>query len=362
MSRRTALGWLLAGPGTLPVTRRTWRQTGAGLLPTTGLVAFGAHSVRAQPAGPVTIAFLDPYPTSEHWQRIQLAAERRAARDGAVLTLYGLTAASVPEQLAQIDDALAQGVAALLIGPIDAAGIVPGIEAANARGVPVVAMITEPPGGDLVCLVFADQVAAARAAGAFIGTAIGGAGLVLNMQGDLGDRIAQERDRGLREGLAAFPEVELTSQTAGWRENEAFTWMRSALAQVAATTPAADQPPLRAVFAAGDLMTLGVLRALAEHADHGLTVVGFADGTAVREAIRDGRLAAAVTDLPEQVGEHAVDLTLRHLGGEQVPRSHDVGYALLTPDSLDEATPIATPEPVPTATAPSAAQPINRRW
>ena len=114
---------------------------------------------------PYRLAFMQVFPDNPFWQTMKEGVESRAAEDGVTVDIIALpTNAGVADQVAQMEDAVTQGYDGIILGTIDAAGIVPGIEAANAAGIPVLAVDTAPAGGDLISLVQTDNVAASRLA------------------------------------------------------------------------------------------------------------------------------------------------------------------------------------------------------
>ena len=55
-----------------------------------------------------------------------------------------------------------------------------------------------------------------------------------------------------------------------------------------------------------------------------------------QDALRNGILEAVVAELPQRAGVLAVDLMVRHLNGESVPRIVDSGFTLVTNETLDD--------------------------
>jgi ribose transport system substrate-binding protein len=280
------------------------------------------------------LALLVPFPEDPFWQAVQRAVEERAPTDGVTVDVYPLSEPSAPEQVAQIEAAVAAGYDGLLLGPVDPMGAVPGIAVANAAGVPVVAIDAAPAGGEVVAVVQTDDVAAARLAGAFIAEAIGGVGRVVNLQGDLASPVALERDRGFREAFAAFPSITLVSELANGSRQVAAARMQGLLPGVGTAVPDDGLPA--AVFAANDQMALGAIDAVdAVQADEVL-VVGFGVTTDTRTEVHFGRLTATVAEFPQRAGAIAVDLMVRHLNGEAVPEQVDSGSALVTRDNIGQ--------------------------
>jgi anti-anti-sigma factor len=100
----------------------------------------------------------------------------------------------------------------------------------------------------------------------------------------------------------------------------------------------AAHPDLRGVFAQNDQMALGAIDGIDELGYTGqITVVGF-DGTPDGlAAVYRGRLAATVYRSTYNVGRATVDMAVRAVLGEQLPRDVQTDVSLITPTNLVEA-------------------------
>src|SRR6188472_3461835 len=129
------------------------------------------------------LAFLQVLPSQPFWQIMKEAIEARATEDGVTIDVITLPDASgVADQVSQFKDAVTQGYDGIIMGTIDAAGVVQGVETANQAGIPVIAVDTAPAGGELVSLIQTDNVAAAKQQGEYVAQLIGNKGKVLNLQ------------------------------------------------------------------------------------------------------------------------------------------------------------------------------------
>lgn len=275
---------------------------------------------------PYTIAFFQPYPNNEFWQRLQGAVEARAAEDGVTIEVYALGSTEVADQVAQMEAAVAAGVSGVILGTINAAGIVPGVEAANSAGIPVLAVDTAPAGGELVSLVQTDNVEASAAAGEFIAEAIGGAGKVLNLQGDMGNQTAQARNEGLHRVLDTYPDIQVIDQSAHWTQEEGLSITENVLT---------SDPDLTAVFGANDPAALGAVQAVKAAGRDDIVIVGFDGNPSAFEAVKAGDMAADIAQFPERMGTYGVDLMVLHLNGETVEELVDTGTAVVTAENVD---------------------------
>jgi ribose transport system substrate-binding protein len=287
-----------------------------------------------QATTPYRLLLLVPFRDEPFWQEVEQAVTARAAQDGVTVDVNHLNAPSVPEQLNQINQAIAAGYSGILLGPVDASAIAPGIAAANAAGIPVLALDTAPTEGGVISVVRTDNVAASRLAGQFIANELDGEGKVLNFQGLLSDVVAQERDQGLHEALDPFSEITVISEAGEWETGRGFVQTSGFLPQAGEGTPA-PLPLIDAVFAANPAMTLGAAQAIENVQADTVFVVGFGASTETVAAVKNGTIEAIVIELPKRLGAIAVDMMTRHLNGEQIPQVVDSGFTLVTRDTID---------------------------
>ncbi|MEA2594232.1 MAG: ribose transport system substrate-binding protein [Thermomicrobiales bacterium] len=274
------------------------------------------------------LVFMQVFPDNPFWQTLKEGVEARAAANGVTVDVIALpTTSGVSEQVSQMEDAVTQKYDGIILGTVDAAGIMPGIQAANNAGIPVIAVDTGPAGGEIISLVQTDNVAASEKGGEFIAEAIGQKGKVLNLQGDLANQTGQARNDGLHKALDKYPDIQVIDQSAHWLAAEGLAITENILT---------SDPDLAAIFAANDPPALAALQALKAAGKEGVVVVGF-DGTKDGlQAVKDGELAADVLQFPAVMGTIGVDLLVRHLNGEQVPTHVDSGSGLATKENVDQ--------------------------
>ncbi len=274
-----------------------------------------------------SLAFFQPFPNNVFWQRLQASVEARAAEDGVTVEVFALGSDDVAEQVSQMETAVTQGFDGIILGTINATGIVPGIQAANEAGIPVLAVDTAPAGGEIINLVQTDNVAASQAAGEFILEAIGGSGKVLNLQGEMGNQTAQARNEGLHLALDGVEGVEVIDQSAEWTQELGLSITENVLQ---------SDPDIKAIFGANDPAALGALQAVKAAGRDDIVIVGFdADPQAV-DAVANGEFAADIAQFPEVMGAVGVDLMVRHLNGEEVPALVDSGSGVITSENVED--------------------------
>jgi len=227
-------------------------------------------------------------------------------------------------EAANMDDLIAQGVDAILVNPTDVDAIVPSILAANDAGIPVFTIDRGAAGGEIVSHIASDNVAGGRMAGMFLCNALGGEGMVVELEGIPGSSAARDRGEGFNAYLSEnCPDIEVVArQTANFNRAEGLTVFENIL-------QAQDQ--IDGVFAHNDEMILGAIEAAtAAGRAEDIVFVGFDAVNDAVTAVNEGRLAATVAQQPALMGSLGVETTAAFLAGMEVEASIPVDLMLVT--------------------------------
>lgn len=257
---------------------------------------------------------------------VREGAQTEADRLGVRLTVTD--AGSDPSRQANdIQNAIAQGVDAIVVNPVDSDAIVPSVRAANAANIPVVALDRAPSGGIVVTTVASDNIEGGRLAARQLADLVG-SGPVAVLEGKPGTSAARDRQAGFDEEIARHPGIRVVaSQPADFDRTKALDVMSNVLQ---------SNPDVRGVFAANDEMALGAVKALGPRAGGQVKVVGF-DGTPDGlAAVQAGTVNADIAQQPTALGVDAVrlaaeasgDATLA--GGTESGATHSVPVQVVT--------------------------------
>jgi len=111
-------------------------------------------------------------------------------------------------------------------------------------------------------------------------------------------------------------------------------------ARDAATTILQQTPDIAAFYCNNDTMALGVVEAVKSAGKRGKVLIIGTDGIEdAYKAIRAGDLTATVDSYPYLTGAVSVDVALRVLGGQDVPRAVYTPQALITKENVEEPAP-----------------------
>jgi ribose transport system substrate-binding protein/inositol transport system substrate-binding protein len=257
------------------------------------------------------------------------AVKAKAAELGVELTVYdgGQDAA---KQVGQLETAVTQGITGVIIEPVSVDGIVPAIEAATKAGIPVV--------------VVNQKISKPEAASAFVGVsnveggimemktaaeAIGGKGNVAFLLGPMGSDAQLGRTEGYYEVLKEYPDIKVVfEQTANWKTDEALklveNWLQTGT-------------EINAIVANNDGMALGALKAVedAKLLDK-IKIYGLDATPDALAAVKDGRLAATVSQSTTAQGKTAMETVVKLANGEKVEPEILVSFTLIDSNNIGD--------------------------
>ncbi|KTS85424.1 LacI family transcriptional regulator [Microbacterium testaceum] len=270
-----------------------------------------ARQLRAGRSRAIALVVLDV--GNPFFAAVARGAEARAAADGYVV-LLGSSGADADQERLYVDQFREQRVAGVLLTPADAGGDV--VEHLAAAGIPVV-LVDEQTAGDDVCTVSVDDVEGGHLAVAHLLEQ--GRRRIAFVAGPLSTRQVADRLAGARR---AVDDVEGASLEV--IETDAMTVLAGRAAGEE-LRERAGRPD--AVFAANDLLAVGVLQALTMlggiRVPDDIALVGYDD---IDFAAATVVPLTSVRQPAEALGSTAVDLLLRQLDGGVDPAERQVRF------------------------------------
>lgn len=226
-------------------------------------------------------------------------------------------------QLSVVKDMINKKYTALLLSPISDGNLVPGVEDAIKAGIPVINV------NDGIIAIAPNYVGPraiqnGELAAEWISKQLNGEGEVAIVIGMPKAFAARQRTAGFENWMAKnAPGITIVEkQNADWdrakAKDLADTWIKA-------------HPNLKAIFCNNDTMALGVVEAV-KASGKKILVVGVDGIGEAYESIKKGELSATVDSFPKYKGQVAVEVALRILGGQEVPR------VIWTPQALIDST------------------------
>lgn len=266
--------------------------------------------------------------TNEYWRSLGEGYANVATALG--IEFVYQAAQSEGDQLGQLsiaENLISQGFNALLFSPQTDANLIPAVETAAKAGVPVLNV------NDAVIPSAKNYVGnvqkgnGVNVANWFVANRPDG-GKVAVIEGQPGVYAAGQRTAGFTETITASGKFEVVASVpANWSREEAFN---------AASTILQQYPDLIGFYANNDGMALGVVEAVKAAGKADSVVVFGTDGISdAYAAIRAGDLTGTVDSFPVLTGEVAMEVALRLLAGQALPRVVATPQALITKDNIE---------------------------
>ncbi|WP_419740364.1 substrate-binding domain-containing protein [Ruegeria sp.] len=308
------------------------RVFGKGLMAATALVtSFSASMVLA--ADNYVIGF-SQVTTVEPW-RVQFNKDLRAEADqhDNVELIIADANDRTEKQVADVENFIRQEVDAILISPKESAGLTGVVEQATDAGIPVFVLDRNVDTEKFVQWVGGDNELIGREAGKFALDQLGGAGAakgtIVEIWGGLGTQAAHDRANGFHEAFEGEEGVTflLDQQSGDWKQDQAYDIMSTALR---------NYEDITMVYGHNDPMAYGAYLAAkdAGRADNIIFIgVDALPGEGVTW-VANGELSA--TFLYPTPGAEGLRQALKHLKGEEVPKSVVMGTEAITADNAGE--------------------------
>lgn len=234
----------------------------------------------------------------------------------------------ISQQVALVEQMLAQGVQAIVIAPADSRALVPVLRRAQQQGVVVVNIDnklddeTLREAGLQVPFVGPDNRAGARAVGDALARKLTRGQAVAILEGIPTAFNAQQRRLGFEDAMSAAGIRVVAVQSAQWEQDKA-NQVSAALLR--------EHPDLKAILASNDNMALGAAAAVRQAGRTGeVFVVGFDNIAAVRQLIDDGRVLATADQHGDRLAVYGIEAALSILRKESAPADRQTPVDVIT--------------------------------
>jgi ribose transport system substrate-binding protein len=259
--------------------------------------------------------------------------KQEAKRHGIEVTVLDAQEDSA-NQIQQIEDQLAKGVDGIILSPNNSEELLPGVKKINDADVPVVTVDSLVAGGKVNSAIAYDNVQAGEMGAKALADLMQDKGTAFEYEGRQGAFHAIRRGKGFKDGMKAFPDVEVISRDSDWTAEKALSLTVDNLT---------SNKSISGLFSHNDEMVRGIVSGL-KQTGHTATagqpghipVVGV-DGTPLAlQRIRSGTQDATVNQDPYVMGALAVKTLDQVFNGETVPREQLTPPSMITKDNVDD--------------------------
>ena len=290
-----------------------------------GLLAVSSLAARAET---ILVDMKGPGAGNPFWAAVEQGAVEKGKELGVeVVVMSPPQESDVAAQIAQVEDQIAKGVDGIALAPTDPNALAPVVDAAKAKGIPVVFIDTKGI-NEGVTFIGTDNETGAALAADYICKAVPQGSEVAILQGIVTQSTGQARATGSKKGLEGCGLKVVAEQPADWDRAKGQSVMENILT---------GNPNIKAVFASNDNMALGAVEAL-KAADKlkDVIVVGFDANPDAAASVLAGEMAATVAQAPKNMGALGVENALKLKKGETIPPVVDTGTLLVTKDNAEQ--------------------------
>ncbi|GAB1483087.1 ABC transporter substrate-binding protein [Treponema sp.] len=299
-------------------------------LATVGVFAAGRGEAAAD-TGKVYIPLISKGFQHQFWQAVKKGAMNAAADLNVEVTFEGPESESqVDKQIEMLQAAMGKNPKALGIAALDSKAVIPILQQAQAKKIPIIAFDSGVDSDIPLTTVSTDNLVAAGVAADKMAEAIGGKGKVAVIVHDQTSRTGIDRRDGFMKRMKEkYPDITVLEPQYGGGDHLKSTEIAKAVIN--------GNPDLKGYFGANEGSAIGVLNAVKELKMEGkLVIIGYDSGKLQIDAIKSGMMYGAVQQNPVLMGYKTVELAVKALKGETLPKKTDSGYVWADKSNLDK--------------------------
>jgi len=266
----------------------------------------------------------------QFWQAVKMGAEKAAQEFDVEITFEGPESeAQVDKQIEMLEAALSKNPDAICLAALDSKAVIPYLEQAKERGIPVVGFDSGVDSDIPVATAATDNKAAAAAAADKMAELIGGEGEVAVIVHDQTSITGVDRRDGFVNQIKEkYPNIKIVDIQYGGGDHLKSTDLAKAIIQA--------HPNLKGFFGANEGSAVGVLNAVVELGkEKDIVVIGYDAGKQLKDAVREGTIAGAISQDPVAIGYEAVKAAVMAAKGEKVEQLIDTGFHWYDKSNVD---------------------------
>ncbi|WP_312473686.1 substrate-binding domain-containing protein [Neobacillus sp.] len=254
---------------------------------------------------------------------------KKAAKEAGVELLVNDPNLDLSKQVSSIEDYMQKGVDALVVLAVDNAGVVPVVEEAKDKGIPIIT---------------ADAVVDSKSVDTFIGTENYDAGKQLGeyLKKDIEAKgkdvkvavvtheqsfVQKQRLDGLKEALKGMDNVKILNSQPGYDRQKSMATVENILQA---------NPNVDYIYATAENSVLGALAALESANNKHTKIVGFDVTKEAAEGIRSEYILAMIQQQPFKIGEESIKAALEAIKGKKLDKNISVPVILVDKANVDE--------------------------
>ncbi len=264
----------------------------------------------------------------EFGQVIKAGVEAAAKEFGIKADFLGPIGIDVDKQVSFVENAITKKVDGIAVSNVNAEALNPVINKAVDAGIPVVTFNSEAPGSKRMAFYGQNLVESGRVQGDILVEYMGKKGKVLIVTGEAAASWSQDREKGVREALAKYPDVQIVNIiSTGWEEQQQYAAIENALLA---------NPDLTGIASLDAATTPAVGRALIRNKKTGIFHVGHDLVPETLQNIKAGATKASLSQDPYKQGYLPVKALYEYLTSKKKLESVDTGILRVDSKNVEE--------------------------
>ena len=280
------------------------------------------------------IAVIPKGTTHIYWKSVEAGARAAGADLGVDIVWKGpVKENDRAQQISIVEQFVNEGVAGIVLAPLDEIALERPVRSAKAKKIPVVifdSALKGTPGKDFVSFVATDNRNGGNLGGESLASLLNGKGGVVLLRYMVGSASTRGREEGFLEAIGKHEglTVLVSNRFAGPTAGEA---------KAASMNMIDKLKECDGIFCPNESSTFGMLLALRQNNLAGKKkFVGFDTSPPLIEGLQNGEINALVAQDPIRMGYEAVTTLVNHIRGKKVPTRIDTQVRLITRDNLQD--------------------------
>ena len=267
----------------------------------------------------------------QYWQAVKQVAEQAADEYGVSITFEGPeTETQVDKQVDMLKTALGNNPVAVCMAAIDTESVAGILQEAKGKGVKVVGFDAGVGEAEADCKCTTDSIEAGAIAAEHAAELLGGKGKVAVIGYSQTTVDSVERNKGFIDKITNdYPDIEVVDVQFGDGDHLKSAEIAKAMVQA--------NPDLNLIFTNNEGSCIGAYNGLNEVGKiDDVKLIGFDSSAAMKEAIRNGQIAGAITQDPIGMGYKSIEAAVKLVNGEEVESFIDTGCYWYDADNMDD--------------------------
>lgn len=308
----------------------------------------GGSTATTSPAGTSNqprrqIAVIAKSTVNAYWKAVESGAKEAGKEAGVEILWTGPDAETNHTQQANmVDNMVNRGVAGIVLAPTNVEALVRPVDTATAKGVPVILIDSTLNSDKPLSVIATDNYAAGEQAAEALIKAMGATrkfgGNVIMLRYLEGSGSTEAREKGFADRIGKEPGLKLVESMytkGGGSTTDAADTADALLRRYVKD----GELQVDGIFAANQPTAIGMLTKIDQFKASGTKIdcpyVGFDAHEVLLAGVRDGRVAAIITQDPKTMGSLGVKTMVAHLDGKPVEKNVATKTATVTKGNID---------------------------